>query len=83
MKFLLAVFAASLVDASAVQRPWHTKRTNGTDKPLISSKAIEAAITSENLLKRATRLSEIADLSIDDYGHPTRVIGSKGNKSFS
>lgn len=45
---------------------------------LISSPALQGDIEIENLLQRAKQLSKIADLGIDEYNHPTRVIGSKG-----
>lgn len=45
---------------------------------LISSSALQNDIQVENLLHRAKQLSKIADLGIDEYNHPTRVIGSKG-----
>ena len=47
-------------------------------KDLVDSSALEAHITEENLLKRANKLYEIAELGINEYNHPTRVIGSKG-----
>jgi len=48
-------------------------------KDLINSSALQARIEAQNLLKRAKDLYEIAELSIDEYNHPTRVIGSKGH----
>lgn len=47
-------------------------------KPVVSSKALQDAIDVKVLLKRAEKLYELAELSEEDYGHPTRVIGSKG-----
>lgn len=47
-------------------------------KNLVNSSALEAHITEEKLLKRANQLYKIAELGIDEYNHPTRVIGSKG-----
>ncbi|GAB7348936.1 hypothetical protein MBLNU459_g7622t1 [Dothideomycetes sp. NU459] len=46
---------------------------------LVSSSALQSDIVIENLLHRAKQLSKIADLGIDEYNHPTRVIGSKGH----
>lgn len=51
-------------------------------RKLVSSEALQEDINSKNLLQRANHLFELAELSIDEYGHPTRVIGSKGNFSF-
>lgn len=50
-----------------------------TKKPLISSEALQADISTDKLFSRAMHLFELAKLSIDDYAHPTRVIGSKGH----
>lgn len=47
-------------------------------KPVVSSQALQDAIDIKALEKRAEKLYELAKLSEDDYGHPTRVIGSKG-----
>lgn len=48
------------------------------ERPLISSSALQGDIDAKHLLVRAKQLSKIADLGIDEYNHPTRVIGSKG-----
>jgi aminopeptidase Y len=47
-------------------------------KPLVSSEALQAKINGGSLMKRATHLYELASTSTDSWGHPTRVIGSKG-----
>jgi hypothetical protein len=52
-------------------------------KPVITSEAIEDLITSKNLEKRAKELYKIAELSLDDYNHPTRVIGSPGKLQYN
>jgi aminopeptidase Y len=81
MKLFLAAFAASLVDASAVQLPLNSQEElRPAGKPLVTSDAIQGDIIAGNLLNRAYHLSDIADLGIEEYGHPTRVIGSQGNK---
>ena len=49
-------------------------------KPLVDSEALEASISADALLSRAKLLFEIAQLSQDEYGHPTRVIGSAGHR---
>jgi aminopeptidase Y len=48
-------------------------------KPLVDSESLQATIDSDSLLSRAKKLFEIAELSQDDYNHPTRVIGSRGH----
>ncbi|KAK0631044.1 hypothetical protein B0T17DRAFT_529953 [Bombardia bombarda] len=50
-----------------------------TEKPQISSEALQDTIRSDNLLARAKELYEIAKLSEDEFNHPTRVIGSAGH----
>ncbi|KAK0639781.1 aminopeptidase Y precursor [Cercophora newfieldiana] len=50
-----------------------------SEKPLVTSEALEATISSKNLLKRAKQLYEIAKLGEKEYNHPTRVIGSEGH----
>jgi aminopeptidase Y len=47
-------------------------------KPLVSTEALQKHITSAGLKKRAEKLYEIAKESLDEYNHPTRVIGSEG-----
>lgn len=49
-----------------------------SEKPLVDSEALQATISSERLLKRAKDLYEVAELSLDEYNRPTRVIGSAG-----
>lgn len=47
-------------------------------KPTIDTEALQKLIHADNLYKRAETLYEIAKLGEQQYGHPTRVIGSKG-----
>ncbi|PLB37824.1 Zn-dependent exopeptidase [Aspergillus candidus] len=49
------------------------------DKELVSSSAFQAKVHAENLFERAKDLYKIAELGESEYGHPTRVIGSKGH----
>lgn len=49
-----------------------------TSKDTVSSEAIQKLITAAGLKKRAEDLYEIAKKSLDEYNHPTRVIGSEG-----
>lgn len=46
---------------------------------LVTSSGLQSDITIDKLLNRAKQLSKIADLGFDEYNHPTRVIGSKGD----
>ncbi|KAL2063935.1 hypothetical protein VTL71DRAFT_4429 [Oculimacula yallundae] len=79
---LLALSAAA--SASQIQQPLHESSNSETalntkHKPLVSTEAIQADIKSKNLLKRAEKLFEIAQLGKKEYNHPTRVIGSEGH----
>ena len=86
MQFPLPLItAASLAGASIIQQPLinpsgsQEALINSHDsKPLVSSEALEAQITEENLRKRAEQLYEIAQEGVEEYNHPTRVIGSEG-----
>jgi aminopeptidase Y len=80
---LVLLSLSSLAASSAIQYPLIQKADSGTlvKKPLVSSKAIQHDIKKDALLERAKHLSTLADLSLEEYGHPTRVIGSKGNKN--
>ncbi|EIN04935.1 aminopeptidase [Punctularia strigosozonata HHB-11173 SS5] len=48
-------------------------------KELVDSTVLQSTITKDNLLKRAQDLYEIAKVSVDEWQHPTRVIGSEGH----
>ncbi|KAL2810810.1 hypothetical protein BJX63DRAFT_302138 [Aspergillus granulosus] len=48
-------------------------------KELVSSEALQSQISVNNLLDRAKVLYGLAERGIDEYNHPTRVIGSKGH----
>ncbi|KAL4765867.1 uncharacterized protein BDW70DRAFT_38954 [Aspergillus foveolatus] len=52
---------------------------SGAQKPLVSSEGLQAQIHVSNLLDRAKVLYSLAERGIDEYNHPTRVIGSKGH----
>lgn len=47
--------------------------------PLVNSTELQSLITTDALYARAEKLYEIAGYSNKSYGHPTRVIGSKGH----
>lgn len=79
------IAAASLAGASIIQQPLINPSNsqealiNSYDsKPLVSSEALEAQITEDNLRERAKQLFKIAEEGVEEYNHPTRVIGSKG-----
>ncbi|KAL5334250.1 hypothetical protein BJX70DRAFT_378781 [Aspergillus crustosus] len=46
---------------------------------LVSSEELQDQIHASNLLDRAKVLYSLAEKGIDEYNHPTRVIGSKGH----
>lgn len=48
------------------------------NKPLVDTELLQARITTESLLKHAEALYAIAKSSEEEFGHPTRVIGSEG-----
>jgi aminopeptidase Y len=80
-RLLSLVTLSAIAAASVVQHPL----TDGSNsqaliksKPLVSSEALEGHIKPKNLLRRAEKLFEIAELGAADYNHPTRVIGSAG-----
>lgn len=75
MKSILAIVAFSALAASSV-----IERSADHDhrERFVDSQRLEKDITSKNLLKRAKQLFKIAELGVEEYGHPTRVIGSKG-----
>ncbi|KJZ76432.1 hypothetical protein HIM_04161 [Hirsutella minnesotensis 3608] len=81
----LAVVAAS-AQISALQIPLQPiadlqqpLASSGSLQP-IDSESLQDRIKVENLQRRAESLYEIAKLSEDDWGHPTRVIGSPGHR---
>jgi aminopeptidase Y len=47
-------------------------------QPEIDSKSLQNDISAAALLESAKDLFKIAELSLPDYNHPTRVIGSAG-----
>ena len=79
--------AAALYTVSALQIPFLPSQIKqnpivadltATKKAPIDTEALQALINPDNLLKRAKELYEIAKLGEEEYGHPTRVIGSDG-----
>jgi aminopeptidase Y len=66
-----------LVDNAPQQPP--ISGDSSSAKPLVSSKDLQATISTEALLSRAKHLFKIAQRSQEEYNHPTRVIGSEGH----
>lgn len=60
---------------SPVTPPASSDISNGI---AIDTKKLQADIDIKKLVARAEDLYKIAELSIPEYNHPTRVIGSKG-----
>ena len=53
--------------------------SNGTSNgTAIDTKKLQADIDINKLVARAEALAKVADLSLPEYNHPTRVIGSQG-----
>lgn len=50
-------------------------------KPIVDSGDLQSYITKDGLKQRASKLYELAKLSIAEAGHPTRVIGSTGHNA--
>jgi hypothetical protein len=78
MAFLLA---AALLSTSAFATVLNVQQGAGSldyGEPIISSEALQASIDPKALLQRAETLFQIANASLDEYNHPTRVIGSEG-----
>lgn len=48
-------------------------------KPLVDSQKLQESITAKALKEKAEILYRIAESSIQEYGHPTRVTGSEGH----
>lgn len=47
--------------------------------PIVDSESLQARISGASLQQRAAALYDMAKESQDDWGHPTRVIGSSGH----
>lgn len=56
---------------------------SSAQKTLVSSDGLQDQIHARNLLDRAKILYSIAERGIEEYNHPTRVIGSKGTSESS
>ncbi|KAI3332446.1 aminopeptidase [Xylariaceae sp. AK1471] len=49
-------------------------------RPLVDTELLQASISIDSLLERAKALYGLAKSSEDEFGHPTRVIGSEGHQ---
>lgn len=73
-----AIFASNDLEAEAsVQNTWFPWPS--WPKPEVDTEKLQASITAEALKERAETLFNISQASVKDYGHPTRVIGSRGH----
>ncbi|GFP51933.1 aminopeptidase Y [Trichoderma asperellum] len=80
--FALSASAAGLGGSwqqSPLTSPSSLSSSQGS-KPLISTEALQDAISIDALVKRAEKFYKFAQTSEEDYGHPTRVIGSSGHE---
>jgi aminopeptidase Y len=84
---LTASFALCGVSAAGIQQPLtapeslppsHEAVADYGSKPIIDSEALQSAISIDTLVKRAESFYKFAKASEEEYGHPTRVIGSAG-----
>jgi aminopeptidase Y len=80
LRNILLLTLSTFASASAIQQPLGLSPTTDSliKNHLVSSNAIQDDISSHALLKRAKHLFKLAELSLEEYNHPTRVIGSKG-----
>ncbi|EHK15250.1 uncharacterized protein TRIVIDRAFT_74747 [Trichoderma virens Gv29-8] len=87
---LAASFALCGVSAAGIQQQpltapsslssSHETAVDYSSKPLIDSEALQNAISIDALVKRAEKFYKFAQTSEEEYGHPTRVIGSSGHE---
>ncbi|KAI1365606.1 peptidase family M28 [Xylaria arbuscula] len=81
---LIATVAGSV--SAQLQKPLFTPSEEVLEadytgsKPLVDTEALQARIKIDSLQKRAEALYEIAKSSEEEFGHPTRVIGSEGHR---
>lgn len=82
IKTLAAALLATTAQAQIAQQPIALS-SSSKQKHLVTSDALQADINEDALQKRAKALYKIAQEGVEDYGHPTRVIGSQGMSSTS
>lgn len=59
----------------------HKTPSDYSSLPLIDTEALQDSISVDALFKRAEKFYKFAQTSEEDYGHPTRVIGSAGQST--
>jgi hypothetical protein len=82
LRTLAFLAISSLAASSTIQYPLGVQSDPDavTKKPIVTSEGIQDDISADALLDRAQHLFSLAELSLDEYNHPTRVIGSKGKQ---
>lgn len=78
MKFLSLAAAASLATAAFI--PEQNPMALLKEKPLVTSEELQKHISEKGLRHRAEHLFKLAEKSENEFGHPTRVIGSEGHR---
>ncbi|KAJ8112859.1 hypothetical protein ONZ43_g5289 [Nemania bipapillata] len=85
---LIATIAAVSAQLQQLQQPLVSQSEDvlleadkAATKPLVDTELLQARITTESLLRHAEALYGIAKSSEEEFGHPTRVIGSEGKPS--
>ncbi|KAL3478116.1 hypothetical protein BJX99DRAFT_269503 [Aspergillus californicus] len=78
-----AVLLALISGISALRIPLFEEQLPLADlqKGLVSSSGLQDQIQAGNLFDRAKVLYSLAERAVDEYNHPTRVIGSKGHEA--
>ncbi|RCI14830.1 hypothetical protein L249_6535 [Ophiocordyceps polyrhachis-furcata BCC 54312] len=78
---LIGAAAAAAASASAsASSPQAPLLSLGGGRSRVDPQKLQDSISAENLKRRAEDLYEIAKRSEEDWGHPTRVIGSPGHR---
>ncbi|KAK6512263.1 hypothetical protein TWF481_001153 [Arthrobotrys musiformis] len=85
----LGLLVGSALSSPTFSQPGHQQPLGGDDvspaihihskKPSVDAESLAGTIKTSHLLNRAKDLYAIAKISEHDFGHPTRVIGSKGH----
>lgn len=73
--------APSSSSSSSSHSSSHETASDYSSKPLIDTEALQDSISVDALFKRAEKFYKFAQSSEEDYGHPTRVIGSAGQST--
>ncbi|KAJ4860655.1 peptidase family m28 domain-containing protein [Trichoderma breve] len=72
--------APSSSSSSSSHSSSHKTPSDYSSLPLIDTEALQDSISVDALFKRAEKFYKFAQTSEEDYGHPTRVIGSTGHE---